>query len=248
MSTAFRISLDGAQQVPGVVTTASGLGTAIFDSASSSLSITIILRGLDFGPLLGQAPQTTSISDDVTGAYVFNGPRGANGPVVFSLQGDVSQTLTSYWETTDSANFTATFATATVGVDVPFYVSIPTVANGSGEIRGQFVCIATDDGETVNGTGSSDFLPGLGGDDVLVGGAGADALDGGTGADIMVGGLDDDIYLVDNASDAVVEDPGEGNDTVFSAVHFRLPENAENLILLDGSDLQGYGNRSANAL
>ena len=52
--------------------------------------------------------------------------------VMFSFMRATSQTLTNYWETTDSADFTTTFASATLGADVPFYVSIPTIANGSG--------------------------------------------------------------------------------------------------------------------
>ena len=64
MSTAFRISLDGAQQVPSVVTTASGLGTAIFDSATSSIGVNINVQGLDWGPLLGLSPQTLSTAAD----------------------------------------------------------------------------------------------------------------------------------------------------------------------------------------
>ena len=49
MSTAFRISLDGAQQNPPVVTTASGLGTAIYDSKAGTLAYTIYVSGVDFG-------------------------------------------------------------------------------------------------------------------------------------------------------------------------------------------------------
>ena len=36
MSAAFRLILQGSQQVPGVVTSASGLGVAIFDSLTNS--------------------------------------------------------------------------------------------------------------------------------------------------------------------------------------------------------------------
>ena len=38
-SAAFRIALDGAQQVPALTSSATGLGTAIFDGATSSMSI-----------------------------------------------------------------------------------------------------------------------------------------------------------------------------------------------------------------
>ena len=103
--------------------------------------------------------------------------------------------LTSNWETTDVqpiTPFAAAFAAAMLGADVPFYVNIHTGANPGGEIRGQLVTIATDNGETVNGTGGNDILPGLGGDDVINGGAGNDSLDGGTGADTMTGGSGND--------------------------------------------------------
>jgi serralysin len=68
-----------------VVTTATGLGTAIFDSATSRIGVTINVQGLDWGPLFGLSPQTLSTADDVTGAYIFYAARGANGPVVFGL-------------------------------------------------------------------------------------------------------------------------------------------------------------------
>jgi serralysin len=87
MSRAYRISLNGAQQVPSVSTMASGLGTAIFDSASSSMSIFIRIQGLDWGPLLGQAAQTPDTADDVTGVHIHNAARGANGDIVLDWPG-----------------------------------------------------------------------------------------------------------------------------------------------------------------
>ena len=86
-STAFRISVDGAQQVPGVISGATGLGTAIFDGATSSMSITINVQGLDWGALLGQPSQTASPLDDVNGAHIHNAPRGENGPIVLDWVG-----------------------------------------------------------------------------------------------------------------------------------------------------------------
>ena len=46
----------------------------------------------------------------------------------------------------------------------------------------------------------------------------------------------------------MIENVGEGNDTVFSTAHFALSANVENLVLQGGADLQGYGNGLANAI
>jgi trimeric autotransporter adhesin len=264
MSRAYRISLNGAQQVPGVVTIASGLGTAIFDSVTSSMSIVINIQGLDWGPLLGQASQTPDTADDVTGVHIHNAARGVNGDIVLDWPGggdaddfvvsgvlaDGSRILTSNWETTDAdpiTDFTATLASATLGADVPFYVNIHTVANGGGEIRGQLECIATDNGETVNGTSGNDFLPGLGGDDRLIGGDGDDVLDGGAGGDFMYGGLGNDTYFVADAGDTVAENGGEGIDTVYASRDLNISGGIENLILL-GSAVLGWGSEDANVI
>jgi Ca2+-binding RTX toxin-like protein len=265
MSTAFRISLDGAQVVPSVSTTASGLGTAVFGSASTSMSIALDVQGLDWGLLLGQAPQTPGTADDVIAVHIHNAPRGVNGGIVldwpsggdaddFAVSGvlaDGSRILTSNWETTDAnpiTGFAATFASATLGADVPFYVVVHTVANAGGELRGQLVCIATDNGETVNGTGGNDYLPGLGGNDALSGGDGNDILDGGAGIDSMSGGLGNDVYLVDDGADSVLESAGEGADTVFASIDVALlASNVENLVLLSGA-LLGRGNDLANVI
>jgi Ca2+-binding RTX toxin-like protein len=58
----------------------------------------------------------------------------------------------------------------------------------------------------------------------------------------MSGGAGSDAYFVDNAGDQVVENPGAGNDVVFSTAHFALSANVETLVLQGSADLQGYGN------
>jgi Ca2+-binding RTX toxin-like protein len=197
--------------------------------------------------------------------HIHNAAQGANGGIVLdwpsggdaddfavsAVLADGSRTLTSNWETTDVqpiTPFAATFAAAMLGADVPFYVNIHTGANPGGEIRGQLVAIATDNGETVNGTGGNDILPGLGGDDAINGGAGNDSLDGGTGADTMTGGSGNDTYFVDNAGDAVIESAGNGTDTVNTMVSYGLTAEVENLVLQGGADLQGYGNTLSNMI
>jgi Ca2+-binding RTX toxin-like protein len=89
---------------------------------------------------------------------------------------------------------------------------------------------------------------GNGAANTLVGNTGNNLLDGGAGADGMLGGAGNDTYFVDNASDGVVENANEGNDSVFSTVSFTLPANVENLVLQGSADVQGYGNAGANVL
>src|SRR5262245_46962157 len=83
---------------------------------------------------------------------------------------------------------------------------------------------------------------------LIYGNSGNNLLDGDAGADVMFGGAGNDVYYVDNGGDAVVENPGEGNDAVFSSAHLRLAANVETLVLQGSADLQGYGNSLANAI
>jgi Ca2+-binding RTX toxin-like protein len=102
--------------------------------------------------------------------------------------------------------------------------------------------------DTLQGTAGADTLYGAGGDDVLNGYAGDDMLIGGSGNDIMAGGGGNDTYEVAEAGDAVIENPGEGTDTVFSYLDgYRLAANVETLRLV-GSARVGYGNALDNVL
>lgn len=83
---------------------------------------------------------------------------------------------------------------------------------------------------------------------VITGNAGGNVLDGGTDADRMVGGAGSDSYYADNAGDVVVENVGEGTDSVFSSVSLTLAANVENLILTSTWSLNGIGNDLANSL
>src|SRR5262249_4404179 len=82
----------------------------------------------------------------------------------------------------------------------------------------------------------------------VYGNSGANLLDGGAGADGMFGGLGNDAYVVDNNSDAVVENANEGNDTVYASVNYALGADVENLIQTGSADVQGYGNALVNSI
>ncbi|HEX7382796.1 MAG TPA: calcium-binding protein [Burkholderiaceae bacterium] len=83
---------------------------------------------------------------------------------------------------------------------------------------------------------------------VLTGNAAANRLDGGAGADTMNGGAGDDLYVVDNAADLLVEQPGEGIDAVESGIGFTLGAQLENLRLTGSAKVNGTGNALDNVL
>ncbi|MCE4553518.1 PA14 domain-containing protein [Pelomonas sp. P8] len=82
----------------------------------------------------------------------------------------------------------------------------------------------------------------------LTGNAGNNVIDGGAGADQMAGGAGDDTYVVDNAGDTVIENAGEGIDTIRSAITLVLPTNVENLVLTGSANIDATGNAQDNVI
>ncbi len=83
--------------------------------------------------------------------------------------------------------------------------------------------------------------------DKLYGQGGDDTLDGGLGADLLTGGIGNDTYIID-ATDTVVENAGEGTDTVKAAFNVTLAANVENLMLTGSGAYSGTGNALNNSL
>ncbi|MDT9547293.1 MAG: S8 family serine peptidase [Chlorobium phaeovibrioides] len=96
------------------------------------------------------------------------------------------------------------------------------------------------------GNALANSLYGSSGRDTLLGGGGDDVLNGGTGIDRMAGGTGDDTYHVDSRFDVIVEQPGEGTDTVHATSSFTLFSNLENLVLEEGGDYTAGGNSLNN--
>lgn len=85
-------------------------------------------------------------------------------------------------------------------------------------------------------------------DNDMAGNGGDNALDGGAGADTMSGSTGNDSYVVDDYGDEIVENVGEGNDTVSADIGYELGDNVENLVLLGAGDIDGSGNSRRNSL
>lgn len=86
-------------------------------------------------------------------------------------------------------------------------------------------------------------------DNTIIGSAAHNVIDGAAGADLMIGGAGNDFYFVDQSGDVVVENPGEGTDTVRSDFDYSLGANFENLELSLGSDaVSGTGNELDNVI
>jgi Ca2+-binding RTX toxin-like protein len=103
----------------------------------------------------------------------------------------------------------------------------------------------------INGTGDSlaNELYGNSGDNILDGGAGNDTLAGGGGADVLVGGTGDDIYSDVDAADQLIEQPGQGTDTITTRLSsYTLPANVERLVFIGAGGFVGNGSNLTDTI
>ena len=91
----------------------------------------------------------------------------------------------------------------------------------------------------LNGTGNE-----LG--NILIGNSGNNVPNGVAGADTMIGGLGNDIYYVDQQGDVVIENAGEGTDTVYAYCDYTMPANVE-ILNLYGLAIRGAINAGGNS-
>lgn len=103
--------------------------------------------------------------------------------------------------------------------------------------------------ENASATSQADTaLTGNAADNTLRGHTGNDTLDGAAGRDTLIGGAGDDAYVVDDVADTVVEQLGEGNDTVRASVNHTLTAHVEQLVLTGARAVDGTGNALSNRL
>jgi hypothetical protein len=158
MDNTFTLTFTGDQEVPPNGSSASGAGAVTWDSEARTAAYEYTVRGVDFGPVLGETPQTATTADDVTILHFHNQSRGSNGAVVFGQIGpaqdeddlsivrndDGSWTVSGVWEASDPANvsinaFAPILDAAFPSLDVPLYANVHTTTFPGGEIRAQLV-------------------------------------------------------------------------------------------------------------
>lgn len=128
--------------------------------------------------------------------------------------------------TSATSNF-ATAATLSVKSIDATIAQVVTISGGAGA-----------DYLAVDGTKSTLIRGGDGNDQIVGGGLGNNTLHGGGG---------DDTFYVRSARDTVVEDANSGNDLVWSSVDYVLPNNVEQLFMMDGARV-GTGNALDNRI
>ena len=142
-------------------------------------------------------------------------------------------------------------------VRLAYNVAVPTLIDLTSAYGGNVENVQVTGTGLFNLTGnaSANALTGNGSNNILIGNAGNDTLDGGLGADSMTGGLDDDTYVIDNLGDTIVENPGEGSDTVrinrsieLNLFNSTFSSEIENVVLTGVAALNATGDIGANRL
>ena len=112
-------SMSGAQEVPAVVTTATGTAAFSLNAAKTELTYDITVNGL---------------SGAMTAAHIHNAAIGSNGSPVLTLT-FTNNHASGVWKSTDATPLTAALVTQLEAGAL--YVNVHTSLNTGGEIRGQ---------------------------------------------------------------------------------------------------------------
>ncbi|MDL9996992.1 peroxidase family protein [Variovorax sp. J22P240] len=232
-----------------------GLGDDLLVGGSGAGDNDVLDGGLDADTMVGLNGNDTYIVDDVADVVVEALAQGTD---------EVQTELAAY-----SLELIANVENLTyTGIDADQFVGTGNTLNnvisggdladtlsglgGNDTLNGGIGADILDGGDgndTLNAGDDDDTLLGGIGNDTLNGGDGNDTLDGGVGNDAMNGGAGDDTFLVDSATDTVIEGGGGGTDTVQSTITYTITDiDVENLTLLGTGNINGTGNGAANVL
>ena len=235
------------------------------DTVTAYVSITlaqnvenVILAGSSALNATGNAEINRLIGNDA--ANVLNG--GANNDFLFGGNGNDWLDGGSGNDQMEGGNGNDTYVVdslADVITETGTDTDIDTVIASVSFTLGANLENLTLTGSTKSGTGNdlNNTIIGTTGSNQLYGGAGDDTLNGGAGADQLFGGAGNDIFVLDNASDRIIEISGagtnvnEGIDTARASVTVTtsmIGVNVENIQLTGTAAISATGNALANEI
>jgi serralysin len=240
-----------------------GLGIDLADYAGAAGGVTVnLLTGSASNDGDGGADTLTGIedltgsafADSLTGDSVANRMTGAAG--ADTLNGGDGDDILSGGAGVDvltggSGIDTVDYSAASAGMRAQLNTNASTNdGDGGGDT---FSGIENLTGSAFNdiliGDGNANVLRGGTGADTLLGLGGNDVIWGGSGAlNTLQGGLGNDTYVLE-AADSIVENIGEGTDTVDARINtYVLANHVENLLFGGAGNFAGTGNALANVI
>lgn len=211
-----------------------------------STEFALNVANVNQAPVLVQAPASQSVEDAVAFSYVL--PEAMFSDVDAGDSGALSvQGLPSGF-TFDAQTRTISGMASLAEVGAHALTVTFTDAGGLSAAAGFALTVTAAASMTLTGTSGANVLTGKSNGDLLRGLGGDDTLDGGIGADRMEGGSGNDTIYVDNAGDLVVENVGEGTDTVMASVSYTLGSNVERLTLTGSGAINATGNTTNNLI
>ena len=233
-------------------TIASITGNSIANSLTGNASANSLNGGAGNDTLVGGAG-----NDTLNGSTDADSMVGGTNDDYYFIDNAGDVVLEALSEGTDTVSI-STLPAYTLGNNVERLILVTDTTTGTGNslantLTGNSLAntLSGLDGiDSLAGGNGDDSLSGGVGSDTLLGEAGADTLDGGTGNDSMLGGAGNDYYIVDSATDAVVELLNAGTDSVLANINsYTLANSVEALILGSASTvISGTGNAEANSL
>lgn len=246
------LNLYGTSNISG---TGNELNNTIYGDASNNA-----LYGMDGNDYLNGAAGADTLyggaGNDTLDANVGDDTLyGGTGDDTYYIQSTSSTITENSGEGTDSVE---SYVTHTLASNVENLTLKGTSAiNGTGNSSantmtgnsGNNIFYGGAGNDYIDSSAGNDIIYAQDGNDTIIGGTGNDYLEGGSGTDSMTGGTGDDIYFVDNAGDVIVENAGEGTDTVKAYINYTIGDTIENLTLMGGvNNINGTGNSLDNTI
>ena len=216
----------GGTDETSVLSVGAGAGLLANDHAGGGSALTVsAVEGQASSVGQSLAGDWGSVVVQADGSYVFT-PAAA------------ARTLLQGQSVTDTFSYTVTDA---AGVSSTALLTITINGQDGTVIDGTGVMIGSAFGDEISGGTDRDVLVGQAGDDRLAGGSAT--------ANELYGGLGDDTFVIEVAGDTIVENAGEGFDTVETALPtYTLRQHVEGLTYTGAGAFVGVGNAAANRL